>query len=287
MAPTRQDSRVLPRPREEAVTLEITNSTTVRCGFERLQIQGDRLWAVDINRRETVLKKIAGIALVLMGTTSMAAAQAQPLFDWSGFYAGASIGSVMGDVEMTHREGANGELNYGAAGATYDQDGSEAGYGLSLGYMYQMPSNLVLGAEISYSTGVDVDDGGAFVQFSDNRTDGSISDIYGLNLRAGYAVGPVVPYVTVGYARATLETRNSFDQGGTRRTFTGEQDSDGFRYGIGMLYGLSERTFVGIEYSRIDFETVQFSGLDSFGDSAAFSGDYSADMVTVTFGIRF
>lgn len=213
-----------------------------------------------------------------MAVTPMAVASD----DWSGFYVGAQAGIMKGEADMVHLQ----DQMFGGEGGTYEHTGTGGFGGLSVGYARQF-SNIVVGGELSYSTGVDIDDGDEFIQFSDARTSGQISDIYGLNLRLGYAAGAYQPYVTAGLARATVETETSFQEGGGRRSFSASEEVDGVRYGIGVLYNLSSATYVGAEFARTDFDMATYTGEDSGGSSTALSGDFSTNTIGLTVGLRF
>lgn len=227
--------------------------------------------------------QIISVMAIMVGNTGFA----QGLTDWTGLSVGGAVHLNSGDATMTHRAGDNGEQNFGGDGATYAQDGGDAAVGAFVGYDFQLGNNIVLGGEVTYQAGTDIDDGDAFVQFSDARTNGAISDVLGLNARLGYAMGQVMPYVTAGLVTATLETDTSYLEGGMRRSFGGSADVNGTRVGIGALYNVSDQIFVGAEFAKTQFDDVDFRGEDSFGASAGLSGDYSYTDISIKAGYRF
>ncbi|MFT5067568.1 MAG: opacity protein-like surface antigen [Yoonia sp.] len=94
--------------------------------------------------------------------------------DWTGFYAGGSLG--LGTVGI---------------GDAADIDTNN--YGVHAGYLYDMGS-IVLGGELEYST-LDFDALG-------DSTDASVLRLKG---RVGYDVGAFLPYLTAGVAQLTIE----------------------------------------------------------------------------------
>ncbi len=143
--------------------------------------------------------------------------------DWSGFYAG-------------------GQLGYGEAETdddTFDEDG--AVYGGQLGYNYDF-GKLVLGGEVSY-VGTEIGD-------EDSATE--IDGIATAKLRAGYDAGTFLPYVTAGYASAY-----------TADDIGGEDQFDGYVYGAGVDYKVTENIVVGGEVLQHEFEDLGATDLEA------------------------
>lgn len=106
------------------------------------------------------------------------------LVDWSGFYAGASIG--YGDLS-----GSN----------TIGDDMNGLTYGVHAGYMYDLGA-AVLGAELEFM-GADI---------TDDSIGLDLDSVARAKLRAGYDAGAFLPYATAGYAQAT--TSGAIDDSG-------------------------------------------------------------------------
>ena len=143
--------------------------------------------------------------------------------DWTGFYAGGQLG--YGDTE--------------ADDGSFEDDGSV--YGGQLGYDYDF-GKLVLGGEVSY-VGTEIED-----EASGNEIDG----IATAKLRAGYDAGAILPYVTAGYASAY--TSDEID---------GEDQFDGYVYGAGVDYKVTESITVGAEVLKHEFEDLGATDLDA------------------------
>ncbi|WP_254050031.1 outer membrane protein [Limimaricola cinnabarinus] len=151
--------------------------------------------------------------------------------DWTGFYAG-------------------GQLGYGETEAdddSFDDDGSV--YGAQLGYDYDF-GKLVLGGEISY----------AGAEIEDEATGNEIDGIAAAKLRAGYDAGAFLPYVTAGYASAY--TADEID---------GEDQFDGYVYGAGVDYKVTENVTVGAEVLKHEFEDLGDTDLDATTAAARIS----------------
>ncbi|MTH35812.1 porin [Paracoccus limosus] len=130
--------------------------------------------------------------------------------DWSGFYAGGQWGK------------GNAKLKYqgDSADADFDAFGVHGGYQKDFG-------KYVLGGELSYDR-VDPKD-------SDSK-----GDLVRLRARAGYDLGRVMPYVTLGAAHLKDD----------------DLSETGLTYGIGADFKVTDRVTVGAEYSRTNFKDV-------------------------------
>ncbi|MDO5643217.1 MAG: outer membrane beta-barrel protein, partial [Paracoccus sp. (in: a-proteobacteria)] len=119
-----------------------------------------------------------------------------PALSWSGFYAGAQAGRFSGDLSQ---DGV-------------DSSFSGNGYGLHAGYLHDM-GRFVLGGELAYDRMSSLSIGDTDLENDANR----------LSARAiaGYDMGRVMPYATLGLARLSLDEGN------------GSVNSNGHLYGIG------------------------------------------------------
>jgi len=151
--------------------------------------------------------------------------------DWTGFYGGGSLG--FGSLDL---DGVDGDFE----GALY---------GLHAGYNYDLGS-FVLGGELEASATND---------FTLDGGDLELENVLRAKVRAGYDAGNYLPYVTAGWAQASVDD----GAGGTL-------EDDGIFYGVGLDYAFGDTITVGGEYLRHDFE--DFDG----------GSDIQAD----TFGLR-
>lgn len=175
-----------------------------------------------------------GLAEPVVAPTPTPVAVAAPVptgRDWTGFYAGASLG--YGDVDA---DGVTGEFE----GATF---GGHVGYNYDLG-------SIVLGGELEAKGTND---------FENDASGLELENVLRAKVRAGYDAGAFLPYVTGGYAQATVNG----------------DDDDGLFYGVGVDYAFSDSITVGGEYLRHEFE--------DFDDG----GDITADTVSLRVSYNF
>lgn len=159
--------------------------------------------------------------LLVAGALSAGGVLAEPA-SWAGFYAGAQYGTTDSDVQY---------LSGGIPVATADMGGKL--YGAFAGYDFQN-GNIVYGAEIAFSaTDVALD-------ANPNNNFSSFVDVKG---RLGYAFEEVLFYGVAGY------TSSNWTNAGT------DVRADGFAYGVGADYRISDAFAVGAEYLVRDMET--------------------------------
>ncbi|WBO22706.1 outer membrane protein [Sphingomonas abietis] len=129
---------------------------------------------------------------------------------------------------------------------THDQDGFT--YGGAFGYDKAVAPRITLGAEAT---------------FEDSTTKGdgfNVSRDVAISARAGYVVLPrVLAFAKVGYDTTRFEYQG------------GHTNLEGVRYGGGLEYAVTPRTYVSAEYRRTEYE-------DDFG---------GRDAGIVGFGVRF
>lgn len=142
--------------------------------------------------------------------------------DWSGIYAGAQLGYA--DID-SNGAGFNG---YGGFG------------GIHAGYRYDF-GKFVAGAELAY-------DGGSIDLGSVNGD--TVDDMISLKLTGGAEFGRSLFYGAIGAAQASA-------------TIGGSDLSDnGFFYGAGMDYAVSDRWTVGGELMQHNFDDFDGTGVD-------------------------
>lgn len=123
--------------------------------------------------------KLLFATLALFFSAAVATAQ-----DWTGFYAGGSLGYGKADV-----------------GGLVDDDGFT--YGVLAGYRYDF-GQAVVGGEVEYSR----------LEFSGDLDD--VNSVFRVKLQVGYDAGPALVYGTVGYAGLDvdgLETQDGIAYG--------------------------------------------------------------------------
>lgn len=151
-----------------------------------------------------------------------AAPYVAPGMDWSGAYAGAQLG--YGDVDSN-----GGGL-----------DGNGWLGGVHAGYRWDM-GNFVAGAELSYDL--------ADIELGATAGD-QLDDVAALKLSAGRDFGRTLVYGTLGAAYASASV------GGA------DLSDNGFLYGLGMDYAVSDRVTVGGELLQHQFNNFDGTGTD-------------------------
>ncbi len=160
---------------------------------------------------------------------------AAPSADWTGFYAGGQLS--FGRLNL--------ELDDGDAG---EQDIDGAVGGLHAGYLRDF-GRVVAGAELAYNRAdLSTDDEDATLDLG-----ADLDAVTRLGARVGYDAGRVLPYASAGYANATF----SDDLAGT-----GEDTADGYYFGAGVEYALTDRVSLGAEVLRHEFD-VDVDDLDT------------------------
>ncbi len=128
-------------------------------------------------------------------------------------------------------------------------------YGLHAGYLRDF-GQYVLGGELSYDR-VEPDEGGE---------DG---DLLRLKARAGADLGRFLPYITIGYGRLSADVEGE------------DLSEDGFLYGIGADYKVTDAISLGLEYTKQDFKDV-------LEDETGVSGiDLDADLIQIRASYHF
>jgi outer membrane immunogenic protein len=154
--------------------------------------------------------------------------QAAPSGDWTGFYLG-------------------GQLSYGQLG--YELDDGDAGEadlggaqgGLHAGYMHDF-GRIVAGAELAHDwADLEADDEDE-VTFDAGA---ELESVTRAGVRVGYDAGRVLPYVTGGYAQASFSEELAS---------TGEDNADGYYFGGGVEYAVTESFSVAGEVLRHEFD---------------------------------
>jgi len=222
----------------------------------------------------TMKKYLLATALVGLGSAPTFAADlaARPytkapalvaVYDWTGFYIGVNAGVGLGRDRLQHDW-----LNNGSPYSIYTSPQGGFG-GAQIGYNWQTGS--VLGP-IVFGVEADIQGGG----LSDNRTNLSLAGItttYGQKLdwfgtargRIGIANGPVLSYVTAGYAFGNVKTNAAESVGGLTTTFATDRTQSGWVVGSGVEAALGGNWTGKIEYlylnlgNKTDVSTLFFA----------------------------
>lgn len=204
------------------------------------------------------------------------------VYDWEGFFAGATLGGAIFDVEASDNTDiiTNDAPNISMA---------VPAYGLRLAYNWiPFDNNLVIGAEGDATFGLLTE---RVVEYNTAGTSGigyeyAWDNVLALRARAGVSYGKVLTYITGGAAWAnavyTVEviTSSTSDcDSSTCGVF--EETIPGLTFGAGMEYGYRDDVTVSFEFLQYDMVMAQTSLLDS-GTSVTCSGA-DAEECTVFF----
>jgi outer membrane immunogenic protein len=174
------------------------------------------------------------------------------VYNWSGVYVGAHVGTAWGDVDWSAGEdGVSHELD----------DGSLAGG--HLGFNHQF-GRWVGGAEVSLS-------GGDVEGSSENElrfglgevaTKTEIDSLFLATVRLGYAFDRTLAYVKGGYASAEVKLSGA---GEDDLGFSSSERQAGFTIGGGIEYALTKGVIFGLEYNRVDLGNATHVGFATVG----------------------
>lgn len=179
-----------------------------------------------------------------------------PAFNWTGFYAGVD-GGYGGDVTSAQLTLAS--PIFWSSTQTQNHSGGFVAGG-QIGYNYQFANNIVLGVE----SDMQWSDVKAWHQASTLSPAGfTFTDAkheltwFGTTrVRAGYAMGRVLTYVTGGVAYGELGVRGDQNSGGL---FTGSVSTTkaGWAAGVGAEYALTDNLSLKSEYLYTEFSGVR------------------------------
>jgi outer membrane immunogenic protein len=187
------------------------------------------------------------VSVVFAAALGISPAVAQ---DWSGPYAGLSVGTASGDWEHVD----------GASGAVFNSGDYSSGRIASLLLGYNMQSgSMVYGAEFSLGRA----NGLCFEDYEDECTD-KLLDLKG---RFGYASGSALYYGVLGVS----DTNYAYSD-------TENYSLTGLAYGLGVDFAVHESYFVGAELLRRSVSTDEFDGDGTNHDLSS---------VTARFGMKF
>ncbi|MDE2577792.1 MAG: porin family protein [Hyphomicrobiales bacterium] len=196
-------------------------------------------------------------------TAPVAYAAPAPIFTWTGFYVGLNAGYGGGRFDTSNSIVYPG-LAAGYGRSTFTANGFLIGG--QAGYNYQLANNVVLGVEgdIAWSN---IKNGGdsssVLVQngfapsFSFSSSHAKADLLGGLRLRAGYAMGAFMPYLTGGLAFTRLSVNTLLINGTSFDSATASSTKLGWAVGAGFEYMLMPNVSVKTEYLY-----SQFSGLN-------------------------
>lgn len=148
-----------------------------------------------------------------------------PSTDWTGAYVGLQYDFI-----------ANGESIAPAVPGSFDLDGHL--FGIFGGYRYDL-GNFVVGGEIDYMIGE-----GTLTQ-SPTSVDFDFDHVIRVGAEAGFDAGNALIYGTVGFAHLEVTAGTATDS------------SNGYFFGAGVDYRLTDNIIVGAEVLQHDFSDFE------------------------------
>ena len=209
-----------------------------------------------------MIRKIAAAAALLLSAGAVSAADLPsstgaslkdgPVTNgsWAGLYLGANLGYAWdANLGFSNSYTTTSDLSAGIA-----PEGLFAGG--QIGYNFQRANNLLWGIETDLQW-ANISDSGSICKASGtcagNGTIKASIDYFGtLRGRVGYVQGPLLPYITGGFAYAGISQRAS----GTPWTASGDTVVPGWTVGAGVEYKVTDHWSVKGEYLFLDFPNI-------------------------------
>ena len=172
---------------------------------------------------------------------------------WSGVYFGAHSGWAWADIGST----ITASPGAGADGVGSDSVRHDAQMvGVQIGAQHQW-GNIVLGVDATLSS--------AFQDSYANVTCPNpaitcgkrFDDLLTIGPRLGWAMGKWMPYLTGGYATASI-SHESYITGSVTGVFQGRDRFDGWYIGAGVEMAIAHGWTMGVEYRHYEFEEQTF-----------------------------
>ncbi|MGH7075444.1 MAG: outer membrane protein [Stellaceae bacterium] len=227
---------------------------------------------------------------LLLGTVSLMAATALaggtaaaqmpnffsgPAVNWTGPYAGVEGGYGWGANRQTDPTGFNSG-HYSSSGGLV---------GGTLGYNWELPNHLVLGAETDLSwTDIAGKDrnavcGGGAPDYCESRLD-FLGTVRG---RVGYSFGRIMPFATGGFAYGGLHGAES----DAAAIGSGNSINTGWTAGAGVAAALAPNWSAKVEYLHVDLGNQHTFDDTVPGATVPQSLDFSSDIIRVGLDYKF
>jgi outer membrane immunogenic protein len=213
--------------------------------------------------------------------TLLVANSTKPRFE--GFSVGVNAGiAAASSVERTTR--VEQSILTLASNSSFQLSGTLIG--AEIGYQYQLNNNLVLGAFADYQ----FDNYQNLANEAEVNTEESakekkrfsIPQFGTVRLRAGYAIGSFLPYVTGGLAYGRVEYRQTevpIEEGANPGRLN--QNKLGYALGIGAEYAITSQLFFKTEYLYVNLG--QIKGTVASGDTVSASMPMNIGRVGLTY----
>ena len=195
-------------------------------------------------------------------------------YSWTGFYLGLSAGLNGGNYQ--YRPIEIEALNQGEPEEQVwnrvRNTASGGMIGIQGGYLYQFPSNIVLGVEADYNwtdyrSSMAINEISSAGEAETELAKLRVGGLGSLRARLGYAFGPILPYVTGGVAVG--RTSDLFAEGaeepGQPMIARQGRNTWGFALGAGVEYAITPALRVKTEYVYTSLSSFQAVALENVG----------------------
>jgi len=189
-----------------------------------------------------MLKRIAIAVIAAFGIAGGAQAQPAPVFNWSGFYIGGSVGYISAPTEWSY---------YNLPGQNIFSRPSQAIGAGHIGFLLQN-NRFIYGLEGTVQAPLLTQrqcDAPIFCPNYDSYT--QIKSAFTLGPRFGYSYGRWMPYVTGGLAMAEIAT-GFYAKGFPDVAAKHDKTHFGWFAGLGVEYMLMDNLLVGFEYQHME-----------------------------------
>lgn len=225
------------------------------------------------------MKRILVAACAAMGFVSSASAQPVPVFNWSGFYIGGSVGYMYADVDWQY-------YNLPAGTGSLTSRGNRAVGAGHIGYQWQN-GNYVYGLEASWQFPARAKhqcDAPLFCAAFDSFV--RIDNLLTVGPRLGYAMNDRwLPYITGGYAVGQV-TSAFYAKGFPGINASAWGTHVGWFVGAGVEYAYSRNFVIGVEYQHVDLSTELHSSTPIPAVGAARYISPAIDTVKIRLSLR-
>ncbi|MEI2635445.1 MAG: outer membrane beta-barrel protein [Methylotenera sp.] len=223
---------------------------------------------------------------------------------WTGFYVGANLGYADGDADAVASLGGLWSTqpqtlrDFIVSNSSKNQSPSGVGFGVQLGYDYQLANKFVLGLEADY-TKLNMDESrqtapityafGLDYSFS-NKVD--VDHVFSLRPKLGYAFDNTMIYATVGYAwtsadfSSDLLSNVNYSKVGKKSKTLGSAI-----FGIGAEHKFFDNISMKLEYLKINGDDTSYTTVyrtSAFpGYIETFNVDLDYDVIRAGINYRF
>ncbi len=208
--------------------------------------------------------KLSAIALLATSTSLMA--QTKSFEGVSvGIFAGAIGAEADGSVTGTSTTGS------GSLGKVSGIAGVDLAYGFAGGMFAVGATYVPMKAKFGSGTGNDTTSGTTIT--------GELKDHYTIYIQPTYVVNKdAALFAKLAYAHADIKTTN---------TTSASSDVEGWGYGVGLKTFLTPSTFVQVEGTYTDYDTIKGTKTNGGGGTTTVTGDLKTVQALITLGYKF